>query len=583
MRPADPDGAPILTALPDGLARSLRPVTFPVMAPRLQGECSLHGWIDLALWGSGDLGRVRFSSLAGPYLHGPNRITTPVGGLFVAQSAPALVVRGATLKGLYPARRCASWDRRKSGPALVERQGERCSADLDWGAIRVEQRGEDLVIAVGADEAEASGALVLSVDAIVAEGDAHLGRCDRLPAADPVLRSMVMQGVHAALSSIRFDEGGGFAGLAAGLAYSAPARTYYRDGYWTLQALLGLAPEAVRAQLEILARGLQAHGEAPSGVVVTGPAQSLAWERLLRTSSRSAEVNRRALDWWSDHFDSPLFFVLALADYVRTTGDRQPVEAYWPKVRAVFERYRGFDSAGNGLPLKPRHDRDWADNVFREGAVAYDIGLWVGALDAIAELGATSDPDLAAEARQAVAKARGSVEDALWLRRGWYADYAAPDGFTEDHLTLDSLTLLRYGAVQPRQALAVLEAVRENLESRNNRVQPWHDWGVLCAFPPFKRRADTRAKSAFAYRYHNGGDWPWLDGLYAQERLRRGLSGWRYPLTRWWESCLRNGWMGAVEYFSPPFGRGSLLQGWSSLPAAVALTYAEQVLAGDPA
>jgi hypothetical protein len=37
-----------------------------------------------------------------------------------------------------------------------------------------------------------------------------------------------------------------------------------------------------------------------------------------------------------------------------------------------------------------------------------------------------------------------------------------------------------------------------------------------------------------------------------------------------------------VEHFSRPFGRGSLLQGWSSLPAAVALQYANQVLAGDP-
>ena len=38
-------------------------------------------------------------------------------------------------------------------------------------------------------------------------------------------------------------------------------------------------------------------------------------------------------------------------------------------------------------------------------------------------------------------------------------------------------------------------------------------------------------------------DWPWLDGLYAGELLRRGRPGWRYPLTRWWESCLANGWM----------------------------------------
>ena len=56
-------------------------------------------------------------------------------------------------------------------------------------------------------------------------------------------------------------------------------------------------------------------------------------------------------------------------------------------------------------------------------------------------------------------------------------------------------------------------------------------------------------------------------------KLRRGLGAARYPLTRWWEYCLAQGWAGPVEYFAPPFGRGSLLQGWSSMPAVVALKY----------
>jgi len=128
----------------------------------------------------------------------------------------------------------------------------------------------------------------------------------------------------------------------------------------------------------------------------------------------------------------------------------------------------------------------------------------------------------------------------------------------------------------------MLEQARERLESRRNPDQPYGDFGMLCVWPPFSDRSALRAKSAFPYRYHNGGDWPWLDGLYAAERLRRGLGGWRYPLLRWWEACLERGWAGAVEHFSAPYGRGSLLQAWSSLPAAVALTYADQVLAGDP-
>jgi glycogen debranching enzyme len=234
-----------------------------------------------------------------------------------------------------------------------------------------------------------------------------------------------------------------------------------------------------------------------------------------------------------------------------------------------------------GLPVKPHNDRDWADNVVREGLVAYDIGLWIGALDALATLGDRLDPALAAAAREAAAAARPAADAALW-RGDHFVDYVRPDGWAETHLALDALTLLRFGAVPEPRALAVLDEVRAKLESRRNQDQPYGDFGMLCVFPPFADHAALRAKSAFPYRYHNGGEWPWLEAIYAAERLRRGLAGWRYPLTRWWSYCLEQGWAGPVEHFSRPYGRGSLLQGWTSLPAAVALQYADRTLAGDP-
>ncbi|HEX7760503.1 MAG TPA: GH116 family glycosyl hydrolase, partial [Caulobacteraceae bacterium] len=389
----------------------------------------------------------------------------------------------------------------------------------------------------------------------------------------------VIQGVHAALASIRRDEHGAFAGLAAGLAYSAPARTYFRDGYWTLQLLLRLAPDVALAQIDLLAKGIQPDGEAPSGVILSGPAQSAAWEARRASGRRLSAAHRREGDWWSDHFDSPLFFVLTIGDYVAATGDDTPLRGHWSAIAAIFERYARLAGANGGLPAKPRHDRDWADNVYREGLVAYDLGLWIGALEVIADRGATLDADLAQRAGVMAAAAKDQLER-LWVG-GHYADYRRADGSAEAHLSLDSLTLLRYGAVPEERALAVLDAARTTLESRRNTAQRWGDWGMLCAFPPFARQADVRAKSAFAFRYHNGADWPWLDGLYARERLRRGLDDWRYPLTRWWETCLARGWAGPVEYFSPPFGRGCLLQGWSSYPAAVALEFSGVVLVGD--
>jgi len=578
-------GADALTPAASGLLLSSRSTVLPFMAPRLQGDFWPDGRLDLSVWGVGRVARLRFPAIAGPYRYGPNRVEGASGGVHVAHSAPAMVLLGVGTARIFPARRCARWHEISAEAARPEwhNRGAVREMRLPWGVLCVEQRGEDLVIAAGASRDEAVRGLALSVAEIVAEAEAHVKRCDLMPEADPVLRSMVMQGVHASLSSIRRDEAGDFAGLAAGQAYSSPARTYYRDGYWTLQLLLKLEPEAVRDQVRLLARGVQPDGEAPSGIILSRAAQSAAWRVFREQPERYKEHHLRPQDWWSDHFDSPLFFVLALGDYVAATGDTAEAERHWPVVTAVIERYFRL-SGPDGLPLKPRNDRDWADNVYREGLVSYDLGLWIGALDVVARLGATADPGLAARCADAAVRGRQAIEDKLWVAsRQNTADYRTLDGFVEDHATLDSLTLLRYSALPEPLALSQLRTIEASLETRHNSGQPYGDWGVMCAYPPFKRVADIRAKTAFPFRYHNGSDWPYLDGLYAGERLRRGLGGARYALTRWWEMCLANGWAGPVEYFAPPFGRGSLLQGWSAMPATVALQYGAAAIGDAPA
>ncbi|HEY1751985.1 MAG TPA: hypothetical protein VGG29_12020 [Caulobacteraceae bacterium] len=520
------------------------------MAPRLQGELAADGSLTLSIWGAGEVGRLRPEGLHGPFVAGPNRLEGRGGGLYAAQSAPALALKGARADDVWP-----------SG----------------IGGFIVEPRGPDVVIAIGADEAEAAAALRLDVAAIVAEAGAHVARCDLAPTGEPLLRSMVLQGAHAALSSVRQDRRGGFAGLAAGLIYSNPPRTYFRDGYWTLQLLLRVAPDVVTAEIELLAGQISPEGEAPSAAIVGG-AHAEAFEERRLADAAFAAIHWRPGEFWSDHFDSPLFFVLALADHVAATGDDTLARRHWPKLVAIYRRYLPLRGPA-GLPVKPHNDRDWADNVARDGLVAYDLGLWVGALDALARLGPSIDPPLADAARDEAGAARAAIA-ALW-RGDRYADYVRPDGWTEAHLALDALMLLRFDAAPDGHARAMLEACRAGLESRRNADQPHGDFGMLCAWPPFADHGALRAKSTFPFRYHNGGEWPWLDAVYAAERLRRGLPGWRYPLLRWWEVCLEHGWAGPVEHYSVPYGRGSLLQAWSSLPAATALAHMAAIEAGD--
>ena len=64
-------------------------------------------------------------------------------------------------------------------------------------------------------------------------------------------------------------------------------------------------------------------------------------------------------------------------------------------------------------------------------------------------------------------------------------------------LALDALTLLRFDAVAEEHALVMLDQVRARLESRRNTEQPYGDFGMLCAWPPFRDRDALRAKVGF--------------------------------------------------------------------------------------
>src|SRR5690242_16401203 len=95
----------VLTPLDDGQLRSSTPVLVPFMAPRLQGDCRPEGRIELSLWGAGKLVNLTFTGWSAPFTYAPNRVEAHGGGLYVAQSAPALFLKGAKLRTFIPARR----------------------------------------------------------------------------------------------------------------------------------------------------------------------------------------------------------------------------------------------------------------------------------------------------------------------------------------------------------------------------------------------------------------------------------------------------------------------------------------------
>lgn len=576
---------PALVPEPDGRLHGGGRLAVPFSTPRLQGRFG-PGWLidAVAVWGGGEVASIRLAPeppLASSVSQ-PNLLTlTGAGTTFTAEAlrdSPCIVVDVRIgVENLHVSIKPAAG-------AGFRHEDEAAILTLPWAVLiawakggRPSKRGlvipgsSRLLLAFGSDEAEARNALAgVNQRALQAAEDYRTWCSTRLDTREPLLGSLLTHTLHAAASSRKQDAAGKFAGLAAGASYTDPARSYFRDGYWTSHALLPFKPEWVREQVAFLAGGVHDDGEAPSAVIV--PSAIPAWCRLRKADRVLYRDHHSDREWWSDHFDSPLFLVNLVADYVALTGDRsvmreEPVES---ALESIGQRYLKAAEKNGGLPAKPRNDRDWADNVFRAGFVTYDSMLFLGAMRSLARL--TRKARVRDRCLNAFTKGQKALDRVLWQpERGHYADYRTLDGFVEPHLAIDSLVGAWLGVIPANRERVLIDAALRLLVTKANATQPYGDWGVMACFPPYRRAADLRGKSRFAYRYHNGSDWPVWDAVLARAILKRtpNSSEWHYPLTRWWSYGLEHGWPEPVEYHAPPYGHGSMLQAWSGLAAAV--------------
>lgn len=363
--------------------------------------------------------------------------------------------------------------------------------------------------------------------------------------------------LNAAISSYK-DLGEKFRGFFAGIHYQSPSRTYFRDGYWTVLPLLPYKPEWVRNEILTLAYGVGQDGSCPSAVIYN-------------------EKSKKHELWWPDHYDSPSFFVMMLYDYLSWTHDNSIL---YEKINGntIIEHAKnalnyllGFVPDNHGLFVKPGNFRDWADNVVREGIVLYDNALFIKALHSFSEiLIYINEEHEAKKYGKAYKKALKELKNIIETE-GKLFNYINTDGFEEYNISIEWALLIIYELVDDKTANKILDALNGILETRNNQKQSYGDWGVMVTYPFYKNIHHIEQKSMAPYRYHNGSDWPYLDGVYSMAKLMKDHEEWRYPLTRWFTYSLENNWFTPVEYYGPVYGRGSNLQGWSAMPAAAML------------
>lgn len=339
---------------------------------------------------------------------------------------------------------------------------------------------------------------------------------------------------------------GDYRAFMAGHHYLLPMRSYYRDSYYTVLPMYRGRTDLVKEQILTLAWGIQENGDCPSAV----------------KSDRSA--------WWGNHYDSPSFFAMMLYDYVKHTNDRailrQTVdgETVFEKAKNALQKLSTFaDETSLIYKEGPYNQRDWADEVNRNGYVTYDEVLYARAWFCLSKLSAIMGDNRGAEAcLQRFETVKEAINAILWDDElGYYVNFKDGD-YIEKNLSIDTCIAALFGIADKEKALRMLGNMERWLETKNNHAQRAGDFGVMCVYPFYSRVDGARNKSAQPYHYHNGANWPYLSAMYAAAKRKYGME-YRYALESWFDYNVQRGNYTPVEYFAPPHKDGSLLQAWA--------------------
>lgn len=375
-----------------------------------------------------------------------------------------------------------------------------------------------------------------------------------LVSTDPVLQKMFAESVEVALQSVK-QASDGSRYFVAGPKYTSPERTYYRDSYWTSGLLLYIEPAFVRDQILLLARGVEKNGSVPSAIPVN--------------------PKDRKIPLWTNHYDSGPYFVMIVHDYIRFTGDetilRESVNGrtVFETLSSIFMHLASQDANKNSLPEKPENSKqDWLDTIPRSGEVISNEVLYYQALSNMSEIAMRMKRnDLATQFDALALRVRDVINNQFWNEQNGFYEESCDKGACDSRLTNESSLAILYDVIEPKNR----DRFFQNLQSLETRMRSdihYGDFGLLNAYPFYPNAGRE-------YVYHNGADWPFLDGINAGARLKYNNKDWYYPLTQWFvyfDAHRRTGER-LPEFISPIDANHGVDQAWSTYPIAALLKY----------
>ena len=338
-----------------------------------------------------------------------------------------------------------------------------------------------------------------------------------------------------------------------------------RDALWTSLALTASgALDTARAALEFLAKYQRDDGKIPHEI------------------SQSAALVR-----WFDAFpyawasaDATPLYVIAHADFWRTTRDRAFLQRHWPSIVKAYRFSAASDADDNGLIDNTGVGHGWVEGgaLYPPHEEIYLQGLWIEASRRFAEMAAEMRDGSVDGARAAAEKTRQALESTYWIGdRSQYAFATArprkdrpiaepgPNRQRRQQRLdeLASATLVDEDTVLPAVPMwwGLLDPARADAElDRLGSAAMATDWG---------HRILSNASALYdPLSYHYGSVWPLFTGWASMAAYRYGRPHVGH------QALLANALLteqGALGYvtellsgdFNAAFGRSSHHQIWS--------------------
>ncbi|TAK63728.1 MAG: hypothetical protein EPO24_03960 [Bacteroidetes bacterium] len=228
-------------------------------------------------------------------------------------------------------------------------------------------------------------------------------------------------------------------------------------------------------------------------------------------------------DWWNDyrygynHADTSPWYIVAMGDYVRTSGDIEFLKQSWKSVKLAYQWCLSKDSDGDGLMDLKGAGLGALEFGKLVGIYAdvYTCGVFVQAvkeMNYMAEL--LDDKKTAKQADEQLKKAKPRLEKLFWLEdKGFYAYGATDKGEQVKEKTPWSGVAMMFGLLDEERTARSIEAF--------NSADLCTDWGV--------RTLSNKSELFEPTNYNYGAVWPFIGTFFntAQFKHHFALSGYQ--------------------------------------------------------